>query len=89
MFQSEHQKLADFLENLQESPEKAFGQAASQMIESLLFAKLPAHLKKSINQAYLENGTYEQIVKHLDREMELNGHEADEPLVKTQVTVKL
>ena len=57
------------------------------MIESLLYAKMPAHLKKSINQAYLENGTYEKVVKHLEREMEVNGLEADEPLVKTQMTV--
>ena len=48
---------------------------------------MPPHLEKSINQAYLENGTYVQIVKHLEREMELNGLEADEPLVKTQMTV--
>ena len=57
------------------------------MIENLLNAKMPPHLKKSINQAYLENGNYDQIVKHLEREMELNGLEADEPLVKTQMTV--
>ena len=31
------------------------------------------HLKKSINQAHLENGTYEQIVTHLETELELNG----------------
>ena len=48
---------------------------------------MPPHLKKSINQAYLENGTYDQIVKHLEREMELNGLEADETSVKTQMTV--
>ena len=33
------------------------------------------HLTKSINQAHLENGTYEQIVSHLERELELNGLE--------------
>ena len=87
MFQHENQKLPDFLEDLQESAEKAFGEAAPQMIENLIFAKTPPHLKKSIIQAYLENGTYEQIVRHLEREMELNGLEADEPLVKTQMTV--
>ena len=52
---------------------------------------MPPHLKKSINQAYLENGKYDQIVKHLERErereMELNGLEADELSVKTQMTV--
>ena len=57
MFQPENQKLPDFLEDLQESAEKAFGEAAPQMIESLIYAKMPPHLKKSINQAYLQNGT--------------------------------
>ena len=56
------------------------------MIENLLYAKMPPQPKKFINQAYLENGTYDQIVKHLEREMELNGLEADEPSVKTQMT---
>ena len=57
------------------------------MIENLLYAKMPPHLKKSINQAHLENDTYDQIVKHLEKEMELNGLEADDTLVKTQMTV--
>ena len=86
-FDPENQKLPDFLEELQESAENAFGDNAHQMIENLLYAKMPPHLKKSINQAYLENGTYDQIVKHLEREMELNGLEADETSVKTQMTV--
>ena len=64
MIQPENQKLPDFLEDLQESAEKAFGEAAPQMIENLIYAKMPSHLKKSINHAYLENGTYEQIVRH-------------------------
>ena len=41
---------------------------------------MPPHLKKSKNQAHLENGTYEQIVTHLERELELNGLEAPEEL---------
>ena len=86
-FDLENQKLPDFLEELQESAEKAFGDNAHQMIENLLYAKMPSHLKKSINQAYLVNGTYNQIVKHLERGMELNGLVADEPSVKTQMTV--
>ena len=87
LFDPENLKLPDFSEELQESAEKAFGKNALQMIENLRYAKMPPHLKKSINQAYLENGTYDQIVKHLEREMELNGLEADKPLVKTQMTV--
>ena len=41
---------------------------------------MPPHLKKSINLAHLENGTYEQIVTHLERELELNGLEAPDEL---------
>ena len=85
-FDPENQKLPDFWEELKESAEKAFGDNAHHMIENLLYAKMPPRLKKSINQAYLKNGTNDQIVKHLEREMELNGLEADEPLVKTQMT---
>ena len=41
---------------------------------------MPPHQKKSINQAHLENGTYEQVVTHLERELELNGLEAPDEL---------
>ena len=41
---------------------------------------MPPHLKKSVNQAHLENCTYEQIVTHLERELELNGLEAPDEL---------
>ena len=45
-----------------------------------MYAKIPPHLKKSINQAHLENGTYEQIVTHLEKKLELNGLEAPDEL---------
>ena len=67
--------------------QKNIGDNAHQMIENLLYAKMPPHLKKSFNQAYLENGSNDQIVKHLKSELELNSLEADEPSVKTQMTV--
>ena len=44
-FDPENQKLPDFLEDLQESAEKAFGDNAHHMIENLLYAKMPPHLK--------------------------------------------
>ena len=45
---------------------------------------MPPHLKKSINQAHLEKSTYEQIVTHLERELELNSLEKpDETQMKT------
>ena len=87
IYDSERQKLPDFLEELQKSAEKAFGDIASQMVENLKYAKMPPHLKKSNNQTFLENGTYEQIVRHLEREMELNGLESEDTGVKMQMTV--
>ena len=47
---------------------------------------MPPHLKKSINQAHLENGTYEQIVSHLEKELELNGLEAPDEVPINTVT---
>ena len=47
---------------------------------------MPPQLKKSINQAHLENGTYEQIVSHLERELELNGLEAPDEMPINTVT---
>ena len=41
---------------------------------------MPPHLKKAINQGHLENGTYEHIVTHLERELELNCLEAPDEL---------
>ena len=68
-------KLPDFLEELNQGAEKAFGEHAQAMIDSLLYAKLPPKLKRSVNMARLENATYEEIVTHLEREVELNGLE--------------
>ena len=41
---------------------------------------MPPHLKRSINQARLENGLCEQIVSHLEKELELNDLEAPDQL---------
>ena len=76
-FDPNKQSLPDFLEELHQGAEKAFGENANQMINCLLYAKLPPHLKRSVNTAYLENGTYDEIVQHLERELELNGLEGD------------
>ena len=69
--------LPDSLEELNECAKRAFGDNAQHMIDSLLYAKLPPHLKRSLNLAYLENGTYDQKVAHLERELELSGLEND------------
>ena len=78
--------LPDFLEELNECAERAFGDNARHMIDSLLYAKLPPHLKRSLNLAYLENGTYDQIVAHLERELELSGLENDGELTIPTMT---
>ena len=80
VFNPANQKLVDFLDELQKLAKDAFGIAAHAIIEQFIYAKMPLHLKKSINQAHLENGTYEQIVAHLERELELNGLEAPDEL---------
>ena len=76
-FDPNTKSLPDFLEELNECAERAFDDNAQHMVESLLYAKLPPHLKRSLNLAYLENGTYDQIVAHLERELELSGLEND------------
>ena len=85
-FDPNTKSLPDFLEELNECAEKAFGDNAQHMIDSLLYAKLPSHLKRSINLAYLENGTYDQIVAHLERELELSGLENDGELTIPTMT---
>ena len=76
VFNRANQKLVDFLNELQKLAKDAFAIAAYAIIEQLIYAKMPAHLKKLINRAHLENGTYEQTVTHLERELEQNGLEA-------------
>ena len=73
VFNPANQKLIDFIDELQKIAKDAFGVAPQAIIEQFIHAKMPPHLKKSINQARLENGTNEQIVSHLERELELKG----------------
>ena len=50
-------KLPDFIEELNQGAENAFGDNA-QMIGSFVYAKLPPKLKRSVNMAKLEDGSY-------------------------------
>ena len=87
VFDPNTMKLPDFLEELNQGAEKAFGEHAQAMIDSLLYAKLPPKLKRSVNMARLENAAYEEIVTHLERELELNGlEEGDDIHVPTMST---
>ena len=76
----------DFLEELNECAETAFGHNAQHMRDSLLYAKLPPHFKRSLSLAYLENGTYDQIVAHLEIELGLSGLENDGELTIPTMT---
>ena len=52
-FEPNTKSLPDFLEELNECVERAFGDNAQHMIDNQLYAKLPPHLKRSLNLAYL------------------------------------
>ena len=54
LFNPAIQNLIDFLDDLQELAKDAFRVAAQVVIEQVIYAKTPPHLKKSINQAHLE-----------------------------------
>ena len=85
-------KKPDFLEELNQRTEKAYGENAQAMIDSLIYAKVPPKLKRPVNIARLENATYDEIVTHLDRELELNGLEEGDnipiPIMSTAPAAK-
>ena len=71
-------KLPDFLEELNQVPKKLLVKMPKAWL--IVYAKLPPKLKRSVNMARLENGTYEEIVAHLERELELNASEESDDL---------
>ena len=50
VFNPANQNLIDFLDELQKLAKDAFGAAAQAIIDRFIYAKMPPHLKKSINQ---------------------------------------
>ena len=72
-FDPSTQKLHEFLDILQKTAKEAFGAEAQQFIDKAIYAKMPDHVKKILNRAYLEDKPYNDIVLHLEREMRLNG----------------
>ena len=88
IFDPNTKKLPDFLEELNPEAEKAFGDSAKSMIDSLLYAKLAPKLKRSVKMARLEKGTYEEYVAHLERETELSAlEESDDLQIATMASV--
>ena len=88
VFNPANQKLIDFLDELQKLAKDAFGVAAQAIIDQFIYAKTPPHLNKSINQAHLENGTYEQTVTHLEKKLEFNSLEYPDETQMNTVTHK-
>ena len=72
-FDPANQTFQDFLENYQKLAQEAYADDAPRFIETSFYAKMPIHLKRVLNQARLETASYETMVQHLEREMELNG----------------
>ena len=72
-FDPANQTFQDFLENYQKLAQEAYAEDAPRFIETSFYAKMPTHLKRVLNQARLETASYETMVQHLEREMELNG----------------
>ena len=56
------------------------------MIDNLLYAKVPPQLQRSLNLASLGNGTYDQFVTHLERELELKSLVSDGELLIPTLT---
>ena len=72
-FDPTKQNLHEFLDALQKTAKEAFGSEAQKFIDKAIYAKMPDHVKKILNRAYLEDKPYNDIVLHLEREMRLNG----------------
>ena len=60
-------KLPKFLEELNQRTKKAVDENAKSILDSWLYANLPPNIKRTVNVARLENGTYEEIVEHLEK----------------------
>ena len=79
------QKLHEFLDVLQKTAKEAFGLEAQQFIDKAIYAKMPDHVKKILNRAYLEDKPYNDIALHLEREMRLNGLGAPDEVTMVQL----
>ena len=72
-FDPTKQKLHEFLVTLQKTAKEAFGSEAQRFIDKAIYTKMPDHVKKILNRAYLEDKPYNDIVLHLEKEIILNG----------------
>ena len=65
-FDPTKQKLHEFLDTLQKTAKEAFGSEAQKFVDKAIYAKMPEHVKKILNRAYLETKPYNDIVGHLE-----------------------
>ena len=72
-FDPTKQKSHEFLDILQKTAKEAFGSEAQNFIDKVIYAKMPDHVKKILNRAYLEDKPYNDFVLHLEPEMRFNG----------------
>ena len=86
VFNPVNQKLTNFNDELQTLANDVVRGAAQAIIEQIIFAKMSPDLKKSNNRLHLENGTFEQVVSHLETDLELIGLEAPDGLRRNPVT---
>ena len=86
VFNPANQKLPDFLDELQKLAKDTSEKIAQDIIEHFIYPKMPSHLKKSIKHAHLENGKFEQIVTHPEKELELNDLETPDELKMNTVS---
>ena len=86
-FDPNTKSLSKFIDELNQCAEGAFGGNAQHKIDSFFLAKLPPHLKRSLNLAYPENGINDRIVEHLEKELELTDLENDGEISVPTMTV--
>ena len=88
LFDPTKQKVHEFLDILQKTAKEAFGSEAQKFIDRAIYAKMPDHVKKILNRAYLEGKPYNDIVLHLEREMRLNGLGAPDETILVPLNTK-
>ena len=86
VFNPPNQKLIDFPDELQKLAKDAFGVAIKQSSSSSSMPKCPRTWRNQLNRRICKNATYEQIVSHLERELQLNGLEAPDEMPINTVT---
>ena len=76
-FDPNAKSLSEFLEELNERADRAYGDNTQHTIDNLLYATLPPHLKRSLKLAYLEGSLCDHTVAYLTTDLEPSEMEID------------